>query len=281
MLCALQSPTTLAMDAPECPASEGCNKSEYKTLRAAVRKQDYTAAKQLLESGVNPNPPKDGMEPLWHAKSIALAELLISHGATISNEILDERCMDNDFPLELIQFYLEHGAKISAQNMSLRSLAREPSQVIPNGEQYVDGLYAGRDTWIDTIPLFIHPSYEPKEMLAARLAKAKLFLDHGLSPYDQCNRLKQTPLHRAAQEQDLNFCQMLVDYETVHQKEFLTFLCCVKLIHTKFYTQKDLLRSLWQSLTPKRLLQIKDAKGKMAYEYCSDYWGAHWLKPSE
>lgn len=278
MLCNFQAPLAMGVDAHEHPTPEDCIK-KYCALRAAVRMQDYAATKQLLESGVNANPPKDDIEPLWYAKSIALAELLISHGATISSNILDERCTDIDFPLELIQFYLACGAQISAQNMSLHNLAREPSQAIPGGKPYYDGLYANRNTLIEDIPIFIHPSYEPKDMLATRLAKARLFLDHGLSPYDQCNLYKESPLHRAARKQDLNFCQMLVDYETVHQKEFLTFLLCVQRIHTKFYTQKDLLRYLWQNLTSKRLLEIKDVNGKIAYEYCSEFWRADWLKP--
>lgn len=253
-------------------------RSDYQALKEATQKQDYAQVQRMLEAGTKPNPPdnfseSDRGEPIRYARSIPLAKLLIAHGASIPDDILNEDCSKKDFPTDLIVFYLHQEKKIQT---SLHTLAAPT--YISIGLPMNGGFYVG-DSQQRGWPTYVIPKMENSENVKMRSEKAALFAFAGKKLYYQLPDTKETALHYAAQIHDITFCEILIELnKKLSTLEYKIFLACLKRLNTPLYPQKDLLKLMWKK-SINYFLELKNTNGQTAFECCDPYWKADWLKP--
>jgi len=102
-------------------------------LSHAVRENQYVAAELLLAAGADVHSRTDGFVPLFYAKNVEMAELLLRYGADINaiytrrwvtdplqegNTILHNAARNHYLQPEFFTFLIERGADVLAVNQS-------------------------------------------------------------------------------------------------------------------------------------------------------------------
>lgn len=203
-------------------------------------RQDYQFAKYILAKGANPNLKNTSLNctSLAHVKNVALAELFISYGAQLSEESALKDCANEDYPAELLQFYLDKGIKIKT-TMGI--------------------------SWTHLHDIASGPDDENQ------VKKTQLLLNAGLDQTIK-NTWDLIALHTAAIHKRKKICTTLVNHYLEQHKRFLTLLWCLKKQFPYFYGHRDAKRLLFgqgfSDAMPKlrELLKITTRKGQTAYE---------------
>jgi|GEM_PF-1247751 len=89
---------------------------KVRLLDEAVRKDDVETAEFLFREGTPLNTPYSANRPLiYNARSIAMAKLLLSHGAVLNTDSSSQSSLTSAIEkqnISLLQFYLENGASL-------------------------------------------------------------------------------------------------------------------------------------------------------------------------
>lgn len=226
-------------------ASPETKKWNGSMLEHAALHDDYELAQYIL-SKMSPDQIKGEEESFRKAKSIRMAQLLLSAGMKIPSDILISFCTYRR-STHLIRFYLEHGVQPDFQDSNGESALHKRS----------------RET-----------AREYKEMTT-------FLLNAGANIALQNKRLK-TPLHSAAYYLQLHydapayskhafFCRTVIQHYLDAHHAFLGFLWHLKKNEPQFYSECKYLRSrCFAALSPMRKLRaallLKDDEGKTAYE---------------
>lgn len=217
-------------------------------LYGVVFNQDYQLTKYLLEKGANPNQRGEVFfAPLQHAQNIALAELLITNKAVLTEKTALARCHEANYPATLLEFYLNQG------------IEPKPDE---NG-------------WTALHKI----AYEYKED-ENQVKKAHLLLNTGLSQTTK-NKWDEIALHSAALHKHKKICIAFINHHLEKHGRFLTLLACLKKEFPWFYKIKDVLKLLFQQgfdamSQLRKLLNIKDPRGHTA----CDIWPIPELDPN-
>ena len=203
-------------------------------LLEASQAQDFHLTQYLLEKGANPNKGAAiGTVPLRLAKSIPLAELFISHGAKVPGDILVACCWP-DYPVEMVQFYLD------------RHIQPVPG-ILSRGS------------------LHCHKFAES----STQIEKVRKLLKAGTNVAIQGRIDRGTGLHEAAGQRNIVMCMAIIIHYIEQHKALLAYLKCLKNEFPYFYRNKDIRKFCFMEVSPLRqlraLLNIKNKRGETAY----------------
>jgi hypothetical protein len=202
------------------------------SLSYATLKDDYELAKYVLAK-LPQEQKKFEQDAVRSAKSVQVAGLLLANDVPIPAGVV-ENCIIQGRSVRLMRFYLQNGAN-------------------PNG--CLDSFTALHRCTFDNLSLPFVP------LLLSSGA------DIGLK-----NRYGNTIFHEAANRDNREFCECVVDYFLTKEKvAIISYLGCLKKNAPKFYHEiKHLHQALFRSFSPiamlEEVLEVKNKAGRTAYE---------------